>query len=82
MGPPAHPSLDLKDSIKSPHSGEGESGTIICHLALHFCRIHTMAGVVSLSAMEAVRGAEQTYVDNLKYAADLCAQVHKAVALW
>ena len=38
-------------------------------------RIHALAGTVDPSAPESVKRAEETYIANLKYAADECAKV-------
>ena len=50
---------------------------ILCyaHTYMHACRVHTLAGTVDTSHPNAGTMAEETYISNLKYAADQCAEV-------
>lgn len=47
---------------------------IECATALQCSKIHALAGTVDPSAPESVKRAEETYIANLKYAADECAK--------
>ena len=44
-------------------------------MVLSFCRIHTLAGTVNASDVGALTRAEETFIANLRYAADKCAEV-------
>ena len=51
------------------------AGIIAWYSSYLICRIHVLAGTVNSSDPEAIARAEETYIANLIYAADKCAQV-------
>lgn len=51
---------------------ESVAGTFI---QWNFCRVHPLAGTVDTSDAGAIARAEETYIANLKYAADKCTEV-------
>ncbi len=46
-----------------------------CVIIIIIYSIHTLAGTVDPSNADAHNRAEETYIENLKYAADECAKV-------
>ncbi len=48
---------------------------VMARSKVYYCRVHVLAGTVDASDTGALARAEETYIANLKYAADKCAEV-------